>query len=93
MAREAIADFQSREGGSNSLTGQSELTVQKISYDILIYDTDSDSNPYDHMISAYACYDRYVALFELTYKDGACDDPMQLMEEFLGKCHFSHDLL
>lgn len=87
-AKEAYADWMSREEETYSVRKRKSATHNGISYELLHYDVISDTNPYSRGVSAFALYDKYVIIAELTVTDTFEGDEEMILYEFLDGCHY-----
>ena len=87
-AGEAFAEWMAREEGTYAVRERRNETHNAQEYEMLIYDVDSDANPYSRGVSAFGRYGRYVVIAELTCTGDFEGDEQALLADFLDGCHY-----
>lgn len=92
-ARAAMEDFIAREEGTYTVTDRRTDTVNGQEYSVLVYDCDSETNPYERGVSAFGIYRNYVVVAELTCTADYSGDEQAILSDFLSGCHYSAENL
>ncbi len=92
-AESALSDFKEREAALGELLSEEAADINGQQYSLFSYSTPSDTNPYDHLVSAYTTYDHYAIVIQLTCMEDEADSAGEMLKSFLGRCHYSKSLL
>lgn len=90
-AQEAFKEFTDRERNIYTITDEAEWEANCEAYAVLTYETASESNPYHHGAVAFGVFQNYVVSAELTCGEEFGTNAEALLQNFLGRIHYSGD--
>ena len=88
-ADEAMADWMAREEETYAVRERRNETYNGRTYDVLLYDCGSETNPYSRGVSAFTRYGKYVVIAELTCTETFEGDEQAMLADFLNGCHYA----
>lgn len=91
-ARAACGDFLDRERQTYAVQSEGTALHTGQDYTVLNYTCISDANPYDRGCSAFAVYENFVFVAELTCQKDFGGDVEQILSDVLDGVHYSADL-
>lgn len=92
-ASDAKQDWITREEESYSVLENKNEICNGQEFTFLLYDCISETNPYDHGVSAFGIFENYVISAELTCTEVYDGDAETILKEFLNGCHYSTERL
>ena len=88
-ARIAMHEWMDLAGGSYAVSETLTEAHDGLEYTVLTYTVDSETNPYNQGISAYAVFENYAVSAELTCLDSYAGDIAAILADLLDGCHYA----
>lgn len=91
-ARQTMEDWLAREEETYTILETRTETHNDQEYTVLIYECDSETNPYSRGASAFAVCGNYAVSAEFTCQEGYDQPATEVLSRFLDGCHYSAEL-
>lgn len=88
-AQAALDEWRAREEATYAVAETREETHNGQAYTILLYEVNSDTNPYARGATAFAARGHYALTAELSCVDGCAGDPAAMLGAFLDGFHYN----
>ena len=90
-ARGTVEDWLAREREVYEVTDTRTEVCNGQEYQILLYHTRSETNPYDKGAVAFGVFQNYAVSAELTCRERFSEDEFTVLTDFLDGCHYAAD--
>lgn len=88
-AQQAVDEWINREKKTYQVSETKQITCNGQDYTLLVYNTQSESNPYSRGVAAFGVHDNYAVSAELSCTAEFEGNEQEILAQFLNGCHYA----